>query len=58
MLKACRLWEKTSANNRKYLVGRWGGLRVLILENGERGAAGKADFHLLFAEANPPEDRQ
>jgi hypothetical protein len=53
MLQAARLWEKTSAGDRKYLVGRWGGLRILVLQNRERGGAGQPDWHLVLTEASP-----
>ena len=51
MLKAAGLWAKTSAKGNRYLVGRLGGVKLLILANHDR--AGEADpTHVLyFAEA-------
>ena len=55
MLQAAKLWEKTSAAGRKYLVGRLGGVRVLVLENRDRGTEGEPDWHLVFADGSPPQ---
>ena len=33
MLKATGLWQKTSVKGGQYLTGRWGALKVLIMEN-------------------------
>jgi hypothetical protein len=35
MLTACKLWEKTSAKGNHYLIGRMGGVRVMILLVGD-----------------------
>ena len=53
LLPACRLWEKTSASGTRYLVGRWGGVKVLILPNRERQGDNEASHVLLIAEAAP-----
>jgi hypothetical protein len=50
MLAACRLYPRTSSAGRPYLVGRLGGLRILILPRRE-GEAGDHSHTLLFAEA-------
>jgi hypothetical protein len=50
-IPACKLWEKTSAGGRRYLMGRLGGLRVLVFENRDRQAEGDATHVLLFAAA-------
>jgi hypothetical protein len=50
-IPACRLWEKTSASGRRYLMGRLGGLRVLVFENRDRQAEGDATHVLLLAQA-------
>jgi hypothetical protein len=36
MIPAARLWEKTNAKGNRYLVGRMGSLRVLVLESNRR----------------------
>jgi hypothetical protein len=50
MLQAAKLWEKTSAKGNTYLIGRLGGVRVLILRNRDAGAEGEPDWHLFFAD--------
>lgn len=51
MLKAAGLWEHTSAAGNRYLVGRWGGVKVLILENRDRQNDHEPSHHLVIAEA-------
>ena len=60
LLKAARLWAKTSQKTgRTYYVGRWGGCRVLILENDRReGEDANTNTHWLLlgkAEDRPRE---
>jgi len=55
-LMAAKLWEKTSASGNRYFVGRLGGVRILILENRDRGTEGEGDFHLFFVDGSPRED--
>lgn len=50
MLKAAALWEKTSSAGSRYFVGRWGGVKILILENRDRGE-GDPTHHLFITEA-------
>jgi hypothetical protein len=47
LLNACRLWERTSAKGNRYLTGRLGGLKVVILAN-TRPAEGDDSTHTLF----------
>jgi hypothetical protein len=47
LINACRLWERTSAKGNRYLTGRLGGLKVLIMEN-TRPAEGDDSTHTLF----------
>jgi hypothetical protein len=51
MIPACRLWEKTSAKGNRYLIGRMGGVRVMVLENNRRESEGDNTHTLMFAEA-------
>jgi hypothetical protein len=52
LLKAARLWAKTSQKTGKtYYVGRWGGCRVLILENDRRESEDGNTHWLLLGEA-------
>jgi hypothetical protein len=53
MFQAARLWEKTSAAGNSYLIGRLGGVRVLILRNRDAGTEGEPDWHLFFADRVP-----
>jgi hypothetical protein len=55
-LLAAKLWEKTSAAGNRYLIRRLGGVRILILENRDRGAEDEGDFHLFFVDGSPRED--
>jgi hypothetical protein len=54
MLVACKLFPRTSGAGRPYLVGRLGGLRILILPRRE-GEAGAHSHVLMLAEAPQPE---
>ena len=51
LIPACRLWEKQSAAGHSYLVGRLGGLRVLVMVNKERDGDGDATHVLLITAA-------
>jgi hypothetical protein len=52
MLRAARLWQKTSQRTgRVYYTGRLGGLRVLVVENGERRGEDEPSHFLLLGEA-------
>jgi hypothetical protein len=50
MLAACKLYSRTSSAGRPYLVGRLGGLRILILPRRE-GEVGEHTHALLLTEA-------
>jgi membrane protein DedA with SNARE-associated domain len=50
MLAACRLFARTLGKGISYLVGRLGGLRVLVLQKRE-GEAGDHSHTLFLAEA-------
>jgi hypothetical protein len=56
MLKAGGLWAKTSAKGGRYLSGRLGGVKVLILANRDRQNDNDPSHHLFFVEA--PDRRQ
>jgi hypothetical protein len=52
LIRAANLWSKKSASTgAQYLVGRMGGVRVLVFPNARRGEEGEPDFHLCFAPA-------
>ena len=36
LLKAASLWSKTSVKGGQYLTGRFGGVKVLVMENRDR----------------------
>jgi hypothetical protein len=44
MLLAAKLWEKPLAKGNRYLVGRLGGVRILILANRDAGAEGDPEL--------------
>jgi hypothetical protein len=51
VIAACRLWEKVSAKGNRYLIGRLGGIRALILENTRPEPGDDSTHTLMFAEA-------
>jgi hypothetical protein len=57
LLKAGPLWAKTSARGNRYLVGRLGGVKVMILENRDRQDENDPTHTLFFAPA-PERPRQ
>jgi CRISPR/Cas system-associated protein Cas7 (RAMP superfamily) len=57
MLPACKLYPRTSSAGRPYLLGRLGGLRVLVMPKRE-GEAGDHTHRLLLAEAPQREGEQ
>jgi hypothetical protein len=50
MLKAGGLWAKTSAKGRRYLTGRLGGVKVLILANRDRQSDNDPSHIFYFVE--------
>ena len=50
LLPACRLFRKTSAKGAPYLMGRLGGLRVLVMPKRD-GGEGEHTHTLLSGEA-------
>ena len=50
MLKASGLWAKTSAKGGRYLSGRLGGVKVLILANRDRQSDNDPSHILYFVE--------
>jgi hypothetical protein len=51
MLKVAGLWQKSSVKGGQYLVGRWGGLRVLVMENRDRQTDDDPSHILYVTEA-------
>ncbi len=49
-LLAAKLWEKTSAAGNRYFAGRLGGVKLLILENRDRGGEDDPTHHLFFVD--------
>jgi hypothetical protein len=56
MLKAAGLWAETSTKGGRYLTGRLGSVKVLIMENRNRKTDDDPSHHLVFVEA--PDRRQ
>ena len=56
MLKAAGLWAKTSVKGGQYLTGRFGGVKVLVMENRDRHGDDDPSHILYFTEA--PDRRQ
>ena len=60
LIKAAKLWARVSARTgATYLTGRWGGCRVLVFENLERGSEAEPSHFLVLGEAGewPHPDR-
>jgi hypothetical protein len=57
LLPAAKLWAKTSGKGKRYLVGRWGGVKVLILENRDRQNENDPT-HVLCIAAAPDRQQQ
>ena len=58
LIKAAKLWAKTSQKTqRTYLVGRWGGCRVLIFENADEGE-GQPTHWLMLGDAEVGQPQQ
>lgn len=58
-LLAAKLWEKTSAAGNRYFTGRLGGVKILILDNRDRGGEDDPTHHLFFVDgAKPAEPTQ
>ena len=53
LLTATRLWERTSGKGKRYLAGRLGNLRVLVMEARDRRGPDDATHVLLVTEATP-----
>ena len=56
MLKTGGLWAKTSAKGGRYLTGRLGAVKVLVMENRDRKSDDDPSRSLFFVEA--PDRRQ
>jgi hypothetical protein len=51
--QVAKLWSRVSQRtNRPYLVGRWGGARVLVFDNHERKSEDEPSHFLLLAQAD------
>jgi hypothetical protein len=51
LIKAAGLWLKRSKNDREYLVGRWGGCRILVFENSNRTDESEPSHFLMLGQA-------
>jgi hypothetical protein len=51
VIPACRLWRKTSAKGNEYLIGRLGGIRVLVMPNTRPEDGDDSTHTLMLAEA-------
>ena len=56
MIPACKLWEKVFAKGNRYLIGRMGGVRVMVMTNTRPEDENDASNVLMFAE--PPQYNQ
>jgi hypothetical protein len=61
LLRVTGLWERTSATGETYLVGRLGGVRVLIFQNRDHKDGDQESTHLLYVadavDRRPKRDR-
>jgi hypothetical protein len=51
LIKVAGLWAKSSVKGGQYLTGRWGGLKVLVMENRDRHSDDDPSHILYFVEA-------
>ena len=52
LVKAAELWASTAKTGRPVLEGRWGGCRILVIENDRAtGAAGEPSHLLMLGDA-------
>jgi hypothetical protein len=56
MLKAAGLWRKTSRKEREYFIGRLGGVKAIIFQNGERNGENEPSHYLFFADGKKSRD--
>jgi hypothetical protein len=54
MLKVTGLWRKTSGKGNEYFVGRFGSVKVIILENRQRNGENEPSHHLFFVDGEKP----
>jgi hypothetical protein len=60
LLQAARLWERTSAKGTRYMTGRLGGVKVLVMPNKDFDADDPARSHthiLYFTDGTPTSPR-
>lgn len=58
LIQAFKLYEKTSKNGNIYFVGRFGGLKVVVMRNDrEKGNSGETVWNVMFGEAPPAPKR-
>lgn len=57
LIKAFGIWQKTSAQGRVYYVGRWGGAKIVILENAERSSESDPSHNVFLTEPTAPQGR-
>lgn len=61
LLQAARLWEKTSGRGTRYMQGRLGGVKVVILPNRDFAANDPANNHthtMFFQDGSSTQPRQ
>ena len=56
LLQAARLWERTSAKGTRYMSGRLGGVKVVIMPNRDfvEGDQANGHTHILFFQDGTP----
>ena len=61
LLQAARLWERTGGGGTRYMQGRLGGVKVVILPNRDFAADDPANSHthtMFFQDGSPTQPRQ
>jgi hypothetical protein len=51
LVQAAELWASTAKTGRTVLTGRWGGCRVLVIENDQVAGDGKPTHWLMLGDA-------
>lgn len=57
-ITVCKLWVKVSAKGTRYLTGRMGGAKVLVMPNPDKQSPEDASHVLRFAQAAPMKPRE
>jgi len=58
MINACGLWKVTSKEGKDYLLGRLGGVKVMVFKNEMKKEDKHPDYNMVFAEYEKKENKK